>query len=578
MDSTPASGVPDGQAHGALELQLREMNKALLISSIRQHELAEQAQKAEALLRESEVRYRQLFQSATDGILMLDATTGRVTGANAVMSNLVGMQPGDLPGKELHEIGLFKDIQENQGVLRELHRSGYLRHDRLPMHNQRGEVIEVEFIANVYHEGPNLEAQCNVRDISQRVVMENRLKEQAEQLAGESRRKDEFLAMLSHELRNPLAPIRSAVHLLKNREQGDQDPLLKQAREIIERQVGNLTRMVNDLLEVSRVVSGRIRLELQAVDVNQVIQHAIDTTRPLIDQRGHELILNRCPDLVWVNADATHLEEVFINVLNNAAKYTPGGGRIEVWCECPEAADFAQVRFRDNGPGIEADLLPRIFDLFTQGDRSLDRAAGGLGVGLSLARRLVELHHGTITAHSPPHGQAGGSEFIVRLPLLSAPPSDAQRSAGPIATSAPRAGGDAEVRVLVVDDNVDQVTMLSGSLRMNGFRVKSAYTGPDGLKIALQWRPEFVLLDIGLPGMDGYEVARRLRAAESEESGRGGAPPLPRMRLIALTGYGLDSDKALAGQAGFDAHLTKPCDLDYLAMMMAALSPTKPTK
>ena len=355
-----------------------------------------------AKLRDSEIRYRRLFESAKDGILILDANTGKIIDANAFMSGLLGLEAHDLLGKELCEIGLFQDIEENKEAFRELQRTGYLRYDHLPVQNQRGETVEVEFVTNVYREDHRLVAQCNVRDIAERSRMEKKIKQQAEALADEARRKDEFLAMLSHELRNPLAPIRSAVHLLKVHERGSENLIQQQAREIIERQVANLTKLVSDLLEVSRVISGRIRLNLQTIDMNGIVQHAIETAMPLIEQRKHELVVNRCSDSLWVNVDATRMEEVFVNLLNNAAKYTNEGGRIEVACEHHQ--NHALVRVRDNGIGIDEKLLPRVFDLFTQADRSLDRSQGGLGIGLSLVHRLVELHGGTVEAYSPPKG------------------------------------------------------------------------------------------------------------------------------------------------------------------------------
>ena len=367
-----------------------------------------------------------------------------------------------------------------------------------------------------------------------------------------NQRKDEFLAMLSHELRNPLAPIRSAVQILRMRNRDPKDPIQQQAHEIIERQVANLTKLVGDLLEVSRVLSGRIRLNLQTVDLNQIAAHALETARPVIDQHGHTLTLHAGGRPLWCRADAGRMEEVFINLLNNAAKYTHDHGRIEVWCEPAPEGQAVQFRVRDNGVGIEPELMPRIFDLFTQADRSLARSGGGLGIGLSLAHRIVALHGATIEAHSPPAEDLDGSEFIVRI-ARAAPPAQEQ-PAGPAPSAQVNPAAPAELRVLVVDDNLDQLTMLAAALRERGYPVQTAQTGPDALERARAWGPQVVLLDIGLPGMDGYQVARRLRAD----------PELPVRRLIALTGYGRESDIAQARQAGFDAHLTKPCAFDEL--------------
>jgi CheY-like chemotaxis protein/anti-sigma regulatory factor (Ser/Thr protein kinase) len=339
-------------------------------------------------------------------------------------------------------------------------------------------------------------------------------------------------------------------------ERDNENSVQRQAREIIERQVGNLTKLVSDLLDVSRVVSGRIRLNLQTLDLRQVLDHALQTSESLIAQRKHLLVVNGEGGPLWTNADATRIEEVLINLLSNAAKYTDEGGCIEVHCGQLQGQNCVEVRIRDNGMGIEPDLLPRIFDLFTQSDRTLERSQGGLGIGLNLASRLVQLHGGTIEAHSPPPGETKGSEFVIRLPAAPAP-NEMQPADEP--EGAPRASGGR--RVLVVDDNVDQVTMLVSGLRNKGYAVQSAFTGPEGLKAALQWNPDVMLLDIGLPGLSGYEVARQVRSALASSSGK--------MKLIALTGYGRETDVALAQEAGFDIHLTKPCDFEQLDRLLA---------
>ena len=468
---------------------------------------------AQQALRDSELRYRRLFQFAQDGVLILDAQTGQIIDANACMSALVGQEPGELVGKQLYEIGLFHDIEANKRAFRELQENGHIRYDHLPLKNRRGETVPVEIVSNVYYEDQRPLAKCNVRDISERNRLEQQIARQAEALADESRRKDEFLAMLSHELRNPLAAIRAAMDLLKLEERDSENLIQRQAREVIERQVANLTKLIGDLLEVSRVVSGRIRLEQQAVDLNQIVRHALETAQPLVEQRRHELLVNVGSEPVWASADATRLEEVFVNLLDNAAKYTDPGGRIEVWCEHSGEQNHAQIRVRDNGVGIDEKLLPQIFDLFTQADRSLDRAAGGLGIGLSLAQRLVVLHGGSIEAHSPPDGQSRGSEFVVRLPLIPTPEQTTPQT--PVAEQHKPAG----VRVLVVDDNHDLVMVLSHTLRYWGYSVQNAYTGPDGLAAAVQWRPDIVLMDIGLPGLNGYEVARACAATRPATKG-----------------------------------------------------------
>jgi len=397
-------------------------------------------------------------------------------------------------------------------------------------------------------------------DVTEQREMENRIRQQAEELAGESRRKDEFLAMLSHELRNPLAPIQSALHLLKAHEPAGNHPSSKQAHEVIQRQVASLTKLVNDLLEVSRVSSGRIHLNLSVVDMNEVIGNALQTAGPQFEERRHVVSIDLCSGPAWVSADPIRLEEVLINLFNNAAKFTPDGGRIEILCERPHEDNVVRVTVRDSGIGIDEKLLPHIYDLFSQADSSLARSAGGLGIGLSLVHRLVDLHGGTIQAHSPPVDRPGGrgTEFVVTLPLALAPdtPATAEQD------SAPQLSPDG-MRVLLVDDNVDMVTMLESALAEKGYSVKSAHDGHWGLQVAREWQPDVILLDIGLPGLDGYEIARRLRS-DSKNFGRGGFPG----KLIAVTGYGRDGDSDRAREAGFDAHLVKPYALAELEGLM----------
>lgn len=507
-----------------------------------------QRRAAEEALRLSEIRYRRLFQTAKDGILILNAHTGKIIDANSFMSGLLGQELADLLGKELWEIGLFSDIAENKKAFQELQEHGYLRYEHLPVQNQRGETVEVEFVSNIYAEDHRLVAQCNVRDIAERSRMERQIKEQAAALSDQNRRKDDFLAMLSHELRNPLAAIRSATHLLRLQGRGSENPIQQQAREVIERQVAQLTRLVSDLLDVSRLATGRIQVNLEKLDMGQVVRHAMETAGPLLAQHRHEAALTLPAEPVWVHADSTRLEEIVVNLLTNAAKYTDEGGRIELSLE--RAGNHALLRVRDSGIGIAPELLPRIFDLFTQVDRWLERSSGGLGIGLNLVQRLVELHGGTVEAYSA--GLGHGSEFRVRLPVVAAPEPQS-----PLPAAQHDMQGD-NMRVLVVDDNVDACVVLGHVLRLQGYGVQTAYTGSAALQAALDWRPDLVLLDIGLPEIDGYEIARRLRRE----------PGFKNVRLVAMTGYGRESDIQLAREAGFEAHLLKPVDLTELEKLL----------
>ena len=368
-----------------------------------------------------------------------------------------------------------------------------------------------------------------------------RSREAEERLQDESRRKDEFLAMLSHELRNPLAPIRNAVEVI--RRLAPPDPKLTMARDVVDRQVSLLARLVEELLDVSRISQGKISLKKEPVELARVVAHSVETARPLIDARAQTLTVSVPPAPVWLSADFARLSQVVSNLLNNASKYTGEGGRIELFADATEGA--ATITVADNGTGIEADLLPKVFDLFVQGDRSLDRGQGGLGIGLTLVKRLVELHQGTVGVESD--GPGRGSSFTVRLPCIAA--VEPQRPATALAS----VRSSSEVygrRVLVVDDNVDAAESTAAFLRLEGHEVKAVHDGLQALASLKVFDPHVVVLDIGLPGLDGYAVARQLRERGDTSH----------VLLIALTGYGQKEDRARAAAAGFDYHFVKPAD------------------
>jgi CheY-like chemotaxis protein/two-component sensor histidine kinase len=358
--------------------------------------------------------------------------------------------------------------------------------------------------------------------------------------------------MLSHELRNPLAPILNAVQLLQL--QKGQNSVQQKALAIIERQVGQLTHLVGDLLEVSRAITGRIQLCQEQVAVNSIVERALETARPLIDQRKHELTVSLPPDPIWLYADASRLEQVVTNLLTNAAKYTNEGGRI--WLSVHQEGDKAVLRVRDTGLGIAPAFLPHVFDLFTQAQQSSDRSQGGLGIGLTLAKRLVEMHSGTIGVSSR-LGQ--GSEFVVSLVVspLGAMSLKTQPPPTKIAEPTQRA-----LRVLVVDDNVCATQILEMLVQEAGHLVRMAHTGPTALAAALDYRPDVMLMDIGLPELDGLEVAKRIRQE----------PLLRDIVLVAITGYGQESDRQRSQEAGFDHHLVKPADFEKMRQILAAVS------
>jgi len=507
---------------------------------------------ADGLLRDSEERYRRLFESAKDGILILDFATGTIIDANPFMTELLGYSAAELVGKELWQIGLFADKTGSEAAVRQIQETGYVRFENLPLQSNRGRTVEVEVVGNAYQEHRHQVIQCNIRDISERCALDRAIDAHAATLAEIDRRKDEFLAMLSHELRAPLAPIVSAVQILHLQE--DEGLVQRQACMIIERQVGQLKHLVDDLLEVSRITTGKMHLRTAPVVLNTIVELGVEAVTPLVDWRHHQLTVAVPAELLHVKGDAARLEQVVVNLLTNAAKYTDEGGHI--WMDLEREGDTAVMRVRDNGIGISADLLPRVFDLFTQGGRSLDRAQGGLGIGLSLVRSLVEIHGGTVTASSEP---GGGSEFVVRLPLSLAVPALPAR---PLA----RIAGDAGCRVLVVDDSVDTTHSLALLLSAAGHCVRTANDGLAALAAIAGEAPDAVLMDIGLPGIDGYEVARRIRQQ----------PGADRMVLVAMTGYGQERDRQLAREAGFDHHLVKPADLDELLRILAGVANSVP--
>ncbi len=362
-------------------------------------------------------------------------------------------------------------------------------------------------------------------------------------------RKDEFLATLAHELRNPLAPIRSALHLL--RPGMDDGVTLEETRAMMERQVVQIVRLVDDLMDVSRITNNKMVLHKTRVELATVIQSAVEATRPFIVQFGHELSIALPSESMPLHADSGRLAQVFSNLLNNAAKYMAPGGRI--WVSAQEEGGDVVVVVRDAGIGIPADILPRIFDLFTQAEVSLTRSRGGLGIGLNLARSQVQMHGGSIEAHSD--GAGHGSKFIVRLPLavgpktaVAQPQSDRQK---------PAASGTR--RVLVVDDNEDAASSLALILQHMGNHTRTAYDGAEAVQAADEFRPDVMLLDIGLPTMDGHAVARKLR---EQPWGRS-------ILLVAVTGWGQDQDRRQSEEAGFDLHMVKPLDIASLEKLMA---------
>jgi PAS domain S-box-containing protein len=514
-------------------------------------------------LRESEALYRTLGEAVPDFIWLMD-TSGRILYANQRWRDYTGFSLEKLDKDSLYRLDHPEDVP---GMLRQWHdaavegrvftsESRIRRHDgvyrwflcrAVPVRDERG-VIQ-KWVGTT-------------TDIDDRRRAEEALKEA-------DHRKDEFLAMLSHELRNPLAPIQTAVELL--RLQSGAAPGVARACDIIVRQTRHLTRLVEDLLEVSRITRGDIRIERQGVDAASLCARAVETAMPFITARGHHFVQHLPEAPIELMADPTRIAQVLANLLHNAAKYTDPGGRIElsvardsgqaVGQRDDQEGDQVVFRVRDSGIGIPPDMLERIFDPFTQIDHSLDRSQGGLGIGLTLVRKLVALHGGSV--HAASRGPGHGAEFIVRLPALPAAERMCEplpRQVSPLAPPSVTTSAPAPRRILLVDDNQDAAETLAEILTLWGHEVHMAHDGETALERYRELEPEVVLLDIGLPKLDGYEVARRLREA-----------PHPPRLLVALTGYGQAEDRRRSSEAGFDHHLVKPFDPSILIPLLAHL-------
>jgi PAS domain S-box-containing protein len=388
-----------------------------------------------------------------------------------------------------------------------------------------------------------------VHDVTEKKRTDAALRESKARLEEADRRKDEFLAMLGHELRNPLAAIQMTAELL--RLDGDAAACSK-ATDTIKRQTRQLSRMVDDLLEVSRITSGKFALKKERARVVSLLQHAVETARPLIESKGHQLNVLMPPEPVALDADPARLTQALVNLLTNAAKYTPPGGRISLSADQEEGKIVFRVK--DTGIGVAPEMLKPIFELFVQASHPLDRSQGGLGLGLPIVRRIVEMHQGTVTAFSDGPGQ--GSEFVIRIPVGSAEPVQARHALPSPAREYPRR------RILVVDDNCDLADGVAGLMTRWGHDTRVAYDGPNAVTVAAAFRPEVVFLDIGLPCLNGYEVAHRLRRL----------PELEGIALIALSGYGEPKDRQQSKEAGFDLHLVKPADLDRVEEVLASLA------
>lgn len=511
---------------------------------------------AEEELRQAEERMRSVVNHVIDGIISIDEQ-GRIESFNPAAEKLFGYQRSEVIGQNVKTLMPEPYHGEHDGYI-----SNYLRTGEAKIigigrevvgRRQDGSTFPMELAVSAFHIGPRRYFTGIVRDITERKRLEQELRRRVDDLAEADRQKNEFLAMLAHELRNPLAPMCNALHLMKM--PGAEGLMVDEARDMMERQMHHLVRLVDDLLDVSRIIRGNIELRKEPVDLALAVSRAVETAHPVIDAHGHELSVSLPENPVFVEADLIRLAQIIANLLTNAAKYTNTAGRI--WLTVEREDGQGVVRVRDTGIGIAPEFLPRLFEIFVQGDRSLARSQGGLGIGLTLVKRLVEMHGGTVAASSAGPGE--GSEFVIRLPALS----EAQiRKTGGGTAVQPRVTDALRRRVLVVDDNVDAAKSIAMILRLTGYDVHCVHDGPSALEAAHAYRPDVVVLDIGLPGMSGYEVARRLREQ----------PEFKRTPLVAVTGYGQDEDRRRSKEVGFDHHLTKPVDPNALQAFVASFN------
>jgi PAS domain S-box-containing protein len=510
--------------------------------------------RGEEAMRHSEARKAAVLESALDAIFTMD-NEGRIVEFNPAAERIFGYARAAVIDKPMAQLLVPPG-------LRDQHRRGlvhYLATGEVFVLGQRLELPALradgtEFpaeltITRIPVSGPPMFTGY-LRDITERKRAEEALRQA-------DRRKDEFLAMLAHELRNPMAPMRTGIEIMQKINVAD--PQLCAIRDMLSRQVHQLGRLVDDLLDVSRITRGKVQLRKESLELATAVARAVEISRPVIDARRHRLTIHPWPEPLLLEADPVRLAQVFANLLNNAAKFTNDGGQLEL--KMGRENGQAVVRVRDTGIGIAADMLPHVFDLFSQANRSVERGDAGLGIGLTLARSLVEMHQGSIQATSA--GLGKGSEFVVRLPLRAEPRTSASSPPSIAMEYSPTT--IAPLRVLVVDDNRDAADSLGLFLKLAGHDVRTTHDGPTALQAAQEFHPDVVLLDIGLPGMNGYEVARQLRQM----------PVFQKALLVAITGYGQEEDRRLSKQAGFNVHLVKPVDPHVVQALLACPTSVK---
>jgi PAS domain S-box-containing protein len=541
------SRVIPGESYHAADSPHERLQAIVLLQQKAQSLEAEieHRKEVEKALQARERELADFFENGTEGLHKV-GPDGTILWANKADCSLLGYSIEEYIGHSVAEFHADADVIDD--MLQRLQRGESLENFPARLRCKNGTFKHVLVNSNAcFEDGKFAYTRCFTRDISHQWQVENALREA-------DRRKDEFLATLAHELRNPLAPVKNALAIL---ELDSSNPtVVEEARSIMQRQVRHLVRLVDDLLDVSRITRDKITLKKDRVEVASIVESAVETSRPLIDVGRHQLTTTLPHQPLFVNGDATRLAQAVSNLLNNSAKYTPPGGRIQITVEA--SGTEVAIRVKDNGIGICCDDLVHVFDMFRQVDRSLERSQGGLGIGLTLVRRLVELHGGNVNAQS--EGLGKGSEFVIRLPLAQVLP---RAKPGPHDTSATPT---TKRRILVVDDNRDSCDTLARLLRLSGHEIQTAHDGLEAIETASIFKPDVILMDVGMPNLNGYDATSRIRESDWGKE----------IDIFALTGWGQAEDVQKAMTAGCTGHMVKPVDFDTLnRLLVAATTPPK---
>ena len=516
--------------------------------------------KASLIIAEQAERLRITLASIGDAVIATDAE-GRITMMNAVAESLTGWkieEAATLPLERAFNIVNETTRKQVESPVRRVLREGIIvglaNHTVLIAKDGTERPIDDSAAPIRYKEGQLAGCVLVFRDITERKQAEDQLRELAANLSEADRRKNEFLATLAHELRNPLAPIRNALQIMQFADGKGES--VKFASEIMERQIDHMVRLVDDLLDLSRISQGRIELRPERVELSQILHQAVEICRPAIDQAGHKLTISLPSQPVYLSADPTRLVQVFGNLFSNSCKYSDPGCQISL--TVTQADNEVVVSVKDTGVGIPPEMLSKVFEMFRQVDHSLERSQGGLGIGLTLVQRLVEMHEGSVSAFS--EGVGRGSEFVVRLPVVA-------ETKPPEKPTARKPPASAARRFLVVDDNRDSAESLAVWLKLTGHESHIAFDGLAAVEAAATLRPDVIVLDIGLPKLNGYEAARRIRQEPWGKS----------IVLLALTGWGQEDDRRRSSDAGFDGHLVKPVDFNRLMKVLAEIEANAPS-